>query len=71
VSLFGRGCGQEGERAYLLWRARQVADEQGGGAVTVVRGQEGKEGEEKEALVAFAVHGLKADLFPDLTALLG
>jgi hypothetical protein len=36
-------CWQEAERAYLLWKARQVADQQGSGAVAVVEGgQEGK-----------------------------
>jgi hypothetical protein len=51
---------QEAERAYLLWKARQVADQQGSGAVAVPRG------EEEEALVDYAVHGLKGDLFPEL-----
>jgi hypothetical protein len=64
-SCLGHG-GQEAERAYLLWKARQVADQQGSGAVAVEGGQEGEEGEEGKALVDFAVHGLKGDLFPDL-----
>jgi hypothetical protein len=58
---------QEAERAYQLWKARQVADQQGSGAVAVVsEGEEGEEGEAKRALVDFALNGLKADLFPDL-----
>jgi hypothetical protein len=64
-------CLQEAERAYLLWKARQVADQQGSGALAVEGGHEGKEGEERKALVDFAVHGLKGDLFPDLMELMG
>jgi hypothetical protein len=53
-------CGwQEAERAYLLWKARQVADQQGSGAVAVPRGRGGEAGEAKEALVDFAVKRLK------------
>jgi hypothetical protein len=37
-----------------------VADQQGSGAVAVPRGEEG------EALVDYAVHGLKGDLFTEL-----
>jgi hypothetical protein len=59
---------QEAERAYLLWKARQVADEQGSGAVAVKGEEEGKEG---EALVDFAVKRLKGDLFPDLVEYMG
>jgi hypothetical protein len=57
-----------GRRAgYLLWKARQVADKRGSGAVAVVwGGEEGEEGEAKEALVDFAVNVLKRDLFSDL-----
>jgi hypothetical protein len=62
---------QEAERACLLWKARQVADEQGSGAVAVVGEQEGKEGEERRALVDFAVKRLKGDLFPDLMEYMG
>jgi hypothetical protein len=62
---------QEAERAYLLWKARQVADQQGSGAVAVEGGHEGKEGEERKALVDFAVKGLKGDLFPDLMEYMG
>jgi hypothetical protein len=62
---------QEAERAYLLWKARQVADEQGSGAVAVAGGDEGKEGEAKEALVDFAVNKLKGDLFPQLMEYMG
>jgi hypothetical protein len=59
---------QEAERAYLLWKARKVADQQGSGALTV----EGRErGEEEKALVDWVVHGLKGDLFPDLMKLVG
>jgi hypothetical protein len=57
---------QEAERAFQLYKARQVADQQGSGAVAVEGGQEGKEGEEGRAIVDYAVHGLKGDLFPDL-----
>jgi hypothetical protein len=59
---------QEAERAYQLWKARQVADQQGSGAVAVPRGQEGEEG---RALVDWVVHGLKGDLFPDLVEVVG
>jgi hypothetical protein len=62
---------QEAERAYLLWKARQVADQEGSGAVAVEGGEEGEEGEAKEALVDFAVNFLKGDLFPDLVQLMG
>jgi hypothetical protein len=47
--------------------ARQVADQRGRGAVTVPRG---RKGEEDQALVDFAVHGLKGDLFPKLMDLM-
>jgi hypothetical protein len=60
--------GQEAERAYLLWKARQGADQQGSGAVTVTRGRAGEEG---EALLDFALHCLKGDLFPDLMEFMG
>jgi hypothetical protein len=61
-------CWQEAERAYLLWKARQVADQQGSGAVAVAiaGGKEGEEGERGEALVDFALHAMKGDLFMDL-----
>jgi hypothetical protein len=62
---------QEAERAYQLWKARQVADQQGSGAVAVVAGQEGEEGEKGKALVDWVVHGLKGDLFPVLTEFMG
>jgi hypothetical protein len=66
----------EADRAYLLWKARRVADQQGSGAVAVVggadkEGEEGEEGEAKEALLDFAVHRLKGDLFPDLMEYMG
>jgi hypothetical protein len=64
-------CLQEAERAYLLWKARQVVDQQGSGAVAVGNGHGGQEGEAREALVDFVVHGLKGDLFPDLMELMG
>jgi hypothetical protein len=49
-----------------------VADQQGSGAVAVEGGQEeGKGWEAKKALVDFAVHGLKGDLFPDLMEYMG
>jgi hypothetical protein len=53
---------------YLLWKARQVADQQGSGAVAVPRGR-GRE--EREALVDFAVKRLKGGLFPDLMEYMG
>jgi hypothetical protein len=59
---------QEAERAYLLWKARQVADQQGSGAVAVEREEEGEEG---KALVDWVVHGLKGDLFPELMEMMG
>jgi hypothetical protein len=62
----GHGGWQDAERAYLLWKARQVADQQESGAVAVEGGQEGEEGEAKEAQVDFAVNFLKGDLFSDL-----
>jgi hypothetical protein len=48
-----------------------VADEQGSGAVAVEGEQEGKEAEEGRALVDFAVHRLKGDLFSDLMEYMG
>jgi hypothetical protein len=47
-----------------------VADQQGSGAVAV-EGEEGKEGEAKEALLDFAVNFLKGDLFPELMEFMG
>jgi hypothetical protein len=62
-----RWCGwQEAERAYLLFKARQVADQQGSGAVAVPRGRGGLEVKKTRALVDFVVKSLKGDLFPDL-----
>jgi hypothetical protein len=55
---------QDAERAYVIWKARQVADQQGSGAVAV--GGEGEEAEARKALLDFAVHGLKEDLFLDV-----
>jgi hypothetical protein len=81
------------EKAFLLFKARQVADQEGSGAVAVVTVEEDEdeedEAEEEEgkargekkrrlmeatseergkraALLEFAVHGLKGDLFPGL-----
>jgi hypothetical protein len=65
-SCLGRGDRQEAERAYLLWKARQVADQQGSGAVAVQGGDE-----EERALVDFTLHRLKGDLFPDLMEYMG
>jgi hypothetical protein len=48
-----------------------VADEQGSGAVSVVGAGGGAEGEAGEALVGFAVYGLKGDLFPGLMEYMG
>jgi hypothetical protein len=59
---------QEAERAYQLWKARQVADQQGSGAVAVKRGRGGEEG---EAVLDFAVKRLKGDLFSDLIEYMG
>jgi hypothetical protein len=60
--VLGPGLWQEAERAYLLWKARQVADQQRSGAVAV----EGKEGGARKAVFDFVVHDLKGDLFPEL-----
>jgi hypothetical protein len=65
------GGWQEAERAYQLWKARQVADQQGSGAVAVPRGRGGVEVKKTRALVDFAVNGLKGDLFPDLMEYMG
>jgi hypothetical protein len=63
-------CWQEAERAYLLWKARQVADQRRRGAVVIV-GPRGRGGEEQKALMNFAVHELKGDLFADLMEHMG
>jgi hypothetical protein len=55
-------CWQEAERAYLLFKARQVADQQGSGAVAV----RGQEGEAARDLANYVVNTMKKDLFPDL-----
>jgi uncharacterized protein len=62
---------QEAERAYQLWKARQVADQQGSGAVAVPRGRGGLEVKKTRALLDFTIHGLKGDLFPDLMEYMG
>jgi hypothetical protein len=67
----GSSWWQEAERAYLLWKARQVADRQGSGAVAVGEGRGGQEGETGKALLDFAVHRLKGDLFSDLMEMMG
>jgi hypothetical protein len=58
--------GQEADRAYQLWKARRVADQQGSGAVVVRGVPRGQEGEAGEALLDYALNHLKGDLFPDL-----
>jgi hypothetical protein len=45
---------------------RPAGERRGGGG-----GGGGEEGEERKALVDFAVHGLKGDLFPDLMEYMG
>jgi hypothetical protein len=62
------GGWQEAERAYLLWKARRVVDQQGSGAVVV--GAEEEEAAGKE-VVDWVVHGLKGDLFPELMEMMG
>jgi hypothetical protein len=64
-------CWQEAERAYQLWKARQVADQKGSGAVAVEGEEGGEEREERKALVDFVVKRLQGDLFPDLMELMG
>jgi hypothetical protein len=59
---------QDAERVYLLWKARQISDQQGSGAVAVEGGQRGEEG---RALVDWVVHGLKGDLFSDVMEMMG
>jgi hypothetical protein len=59
---------QEAERAYQVWKARQVADQQGSGAVAVRGGSRGEEG---KPLLDYAVHRLKGNLFPDLMEYMG
>jgi hypothetical protein len=67
VCCAGRGGWQEAERAYQLWKARQVAEQQGSGVVVVQGGRGSFEMKKKtRALLDFAVHHLKGDLFPDL-----
>jgi hypothetical protein len=68
ISRVVNGGWQEAELAYQLWKARQVADQQGSGAVAVV-GEDA--GEARRALVDFAVHGVKGDLFPELMEYVG
>jgi hypothetical protein len=45
-----------------------VADQRGSGAVAVPQEREGEEG---KALLQYAVHELKGDLFPDLMEFMG
>jgi hypothetical protein len=44
-----------------------VADQQGSGAVRLLMGPGGEEG---NALLGYALHGLKGDLFPELMDLM-
>jgi hypothetical protein len=65
--------GQEEERGFLLWKARRVADQAGGSAVSVMsarRGEGDERGEAVAAMMEYVVHHLKGDLFPDLMDLL-
>jgi hypothetical protein len=48
ISLLVLCVVQEAERAYLLWKTRQLADQEGSGAVAVVGSEEGEEGEGEE-----------------------
>jgi hypothetical protein len=61
-------CRQEAERAYLLSKARHVAEQRGRGFVAV---EEAGGTQQGKALVDFVVHGLKAELFPELIELMG
>jgi hypothetical protein len=56
-----------------VWKARQVADQHGSGAVAVRSARRGLGGERqaKMALLDFVVHGLKEDLFPSLMEFMG
>jgi hypothetical protein len=67
----GHGGWQEAERAYLLWKARQVADQQGSGAVAVPRGRGGLEVKKTRALMDYAVYRMKGDLFPEMMEMMG
>jgi hypothetical protein len=79
--VLGTVAGQEAELAYLLWRARQVADQQGSGAVAV--GGEGRRRKRvrrrrrkrrtrrREVLLDFAVHELNRDMFSELMEYMG
>jgi hypothetical protein len=62
--LSWHGGWQEAERAYLLWKARQVADQQGSGAVAVPPGGGGGGG--GEGAIGLRGARLKGDLFPEL-----
>jgi hypothetical protein len=63
--------GQEAEIAYQVWKARQVIDRQGSGAVAVKAGEEqGGKGEAKKALLEFVLQHLNGDLFPDLMSMM-
>jgi hypothetical protein len=59
--LLSWGWWQEAERAYQLWKARQVVDQQGTRAVVVREGRRAK-----RALVDFVVKGMKGDSFSEL-----
>jgi hypothetical protein len=69
--VLSRAWWQGAEKAYQLWKARQVADRQGSGAVAVRGGAGGQEKEEGEAVVDWVVHGLKGDLFPGFMEYMG
>jgi hypothetical protein len=62
---------EKAERAYVLWKARQMVDQHGSGAVAVECEEEGEEGEAKEALVDFTMNFLKGDLFSELVDYMG
>jgi hypothetical protein len=53
---------QEAQKAYMLWKARQMVDQLGSGTAAVL----GAEKYGRSALVDFAIHGLKEDLFSEV-----
>jgi hypothetical protein len=61
---------QDAEQVYVLWKARQVAEQQGSGAVVVKGGRKGLEEETTSALLDLTVHGLNEDLFSKLMKLM-
>jgi ankyrin repeat protein len=62
---------QEYERSYLIWKACEVADRQGDGAVTVVQGGRGGQAEMAHATADFVIHRLKKELIPQLMEFMG